>query len=153
MCWPHVNPVPSGAVGKDCQRRLLSRPRFVRACSATDLFMFTVTPSTSPYINRLMLTFHITTGTSFSLKLTLQLKQIQTKTIPVQKKEHYQTKVDGRDNCLALWPLPVDDNRTTRNHPGYIIFSMVKSDVKTKLYILNTEQQTQKKKRNLASVC
>jgi hypothetical protein len=31
MCWPHVNPVPSGAVGKDCQRRLLSRPRFVRA--------------------------------------------------------------------------------------------------------------------------
>jgi hypothetical protein len=24
MCWPHVNPVPSGAVGKDCQRRLLS---------------------------------------------------------------------------------------------------------------------------------
>jgi hypothetical protein len=27
----HVNPVPSGAVGKDCQRRLLSRPRFVRA--------------------------------------------------------------------------------------------------------------------------
>jgi hypothetical protein len=39
MCWPHVNPVPSGAVGKDCQRRLLSRPRFVRACSATD-FIF-----------------------------------------------------------------------------------------------------------------
>jgi hypothetical protein len=31
MCWPHVNPVPSGAVWKDCQRRLLSRPRFVRA--------------------------------------------------------------------------------------------------------------------------
>jgi hypothetical protein len=31
MCWPHVYPVPSGAVGKDCQRRLLSRPRFVRA--------------------------------------------------------------------------------------------------------------------------
>jgi hypothetical protein len=31
MCWPHVNPVPSGAVGKDCQRRLLSRPRLVRA--------------------------------------------------------------------------------------------------------------------------
>jgi hypothetical protein len=26
-----VNPVPSGAVGKDCQRRLFSRPRFVRA--------------------------------------------------------------------------------------------------------------------------
>jgi hypothetical protein len=39
MCWPHVNPVPSGAVGKDCQRRLLSRPRFVRACSSTDLFI------------------------------------------------------------------------------------------------------------------
>jgi hypothetical protein len=36
ICWPQVNPVPSGAVGKDCQRRLLSRPRFVRACSATD---------------------------------------------------------------------------------------------------------------------
>jgi hypothetical protein len=33
-------PVPSGAVGKDCQRRLLSRPRFVGACSATDLFLF-----------------------------------------------------------------------------------------------------------------
>jgi hypothetical protein len=31
MCWPHVSPVPSGEVGKDCQRRLLSRPRFVRA--------------------------------------------------------------------------------------------------------------------------
>jgi hypothetical protein len=31
--------VSSGAVGKDCQRRLLSRPRFVRACSATDLFL------------------------------------------------------------------------------------------------------------------
>jgi hypothetical protein len=31
MCWPHVNPVPSGAVGKDFQRRLLSRPRLVRA--------------------------------------------------------------------------------------------------------------------------
>jgi hypothetical protein len=31
MCRPHVNPVSSGAVGKDCQRRLLSRPRFVRA--------------------------------------------------------------------------------------------------------------------------
>jgi hypothetical protein len=30
MCWPHVNPVPSGAVGKDRQRRLLSRPRFVK---------------------------------------------------------------------------------------------------------------------------
>jgi hypothetical protein len=40
MCWPHVNPVPSGAVRKDCQRRLLSRPRFVRACSATDLFIY-----------------------------------------------------------------------------------------------------------------
>jgi hypothetical protein len=40
MCWPHVNPVPSGAVGKDCRRRLLSRPRFVRACSATDLFIY-----------------------------------------------------------------------------------------------------------------
>jgi hypothetical protein len=40
MCWPHVNPVPSGAVGKDFQRRLFSRPRFVRACSATDLFNF-----------------------------------------------------------------------------------------------------------------
>jgi hypothetical protein len=35
MCWPHVNPV-----GKDCQRRLLSRPRFVRACSATDYLLF-----------------------------------------------------------------------------------------------------------------
>jgi hypothetical protein len=33
MCWPYVNTVPfwSRAVGKDCQRRLLSRPRFVRA--------------------------------------------------------------------------------------------------------------------------
>jgi hypothetical protein len=31
MCWPHVNPVPSGAVAKDCQLRLLRRPRFVRA--------------------------------------------------------------------------------------------------------------------------
>jgi hypothetical protein len=31
MCWPHVNPVPSGAVGKDCHRRLLRRQRFVRA--------------------------------------------------------------------------------------------------------------------------
>jgi hypothetical protein len=31
MCWPHINPVPSGAVGKDCQRRLLSRPKLVRA--------------------------------------------------------------------------------------------------------------------------
>jgi hypothetical protein len=40
MCWPHVNPVPSGAVGKDCQRRLLSRPRFVRACSATDFILY-----------------------------------------------------------------------------------------------------------------
>jgi hypothetical protein len=40
MCWPHVNPVPSLAVGKDYQRRLLSRPRFVRACSATDFFYF-----------------------------------------------------------------------------------------------------------------
>jgi hypothetical protein len=27
MCWTHVNPVPSGAVEKDCQRRLLSRPK------------------------------------------------------------------------------------------------------------------------------
>jgi hypothetical protein len=36
MCWSHVNPVPCGAVGKDCQRRLISRPRFVRVCSATD---------------------------------------------------------------------------------------------------------------------
>jgi hypothetical protein len=40
MCWPHVNPVPSGAVGRDCQRQLLSRPRFVSACSATDLLFF-----------------------------------------------------------------------------------------------------------------
>jgi hypothetical protein len=39
MCWPHVNPVPSTAVGKDCQRRLLSRPRFVRACFSTDFFI------------------------------------------------------------------------------------------------------------------
>jgi hypothetical protein len=30
------DPVPAGTVGKDCQRRLLRRPRFVRACSATD---------------------------------------------------------------------------------------------------------------------
>jgi hypothetical protein len=34
MCWPHVNPVLSGAVGKDCPRRLLSRPRFVRALAS-----------------------------------------------------------------------------------------------------------------------
>jgi len=40
MCWPHVNPVPSGAVGKDCQRRLLSRPRLVRACSASDYYYY-----------------------------------------------------------------------------------------------------------------
>jgi hypothetical protein len=33
MCWPHVNPVPSGAVGKDCQRRLLSRPKVRQSCS------------------------------------------------------------------------------------------------------------------------
>jgi hypothetical protein len=39
MCWPHVNPVPFGAVGKDCQRRLLSRPRFVRVCSASDFYL------------------------------------------------------------------------------------------------------------------
>jgi hypothetical protein len=39
MCWPHDNPVPSGAVGKDCQWRLLSRLRFVRACSATDVWI------------------------------------------------------------------------------------------------------------------
>jgi hypothetical protein len=38
--WPHVNPVPSGAVGKDCQRRLLSRPRFVWVCSATDFLFY-----------------------------------------------------------------------------------------------------------------
>jgi hypothetical protein len=31
--------------GKDCQRRLLSRPRFVRACSATDYYLCSsVTP-------------------------------------------------------------------------------------------------------------
>jgi hypothetical protein len=36
MCWPHVNPVPSGAVGKDCQRRLLSRPKVRHSCSASD---------------------------------------------------------------------------------------------------------------------
>jgi hypothetical protein len=34
------NPVPSGAVGKDCQRRLLNRPRFVKACSATDFYYY-----------------------------------------------------------------------------------------------------------------
>jgi hypothetical protein len=34
----HCFSTSSGAVGKDCQRRLLSRPKFVRACSATDLF-------------------------------------------------------------------------------------------------------------------
>jgi hypothetical protein len=38
MCWPHVNPVPSGAVGKDCQRRLLSRPKVRQSCSATDYY-------------------------------------------------------------------------------------------------------------------
>jgi hypothetical protein len=32
----------SGAVGKECQRRLLSRPRFVRSCSATDLFIYCI---------------------------------------------------------------------------------------------------------------
>jgi hypothetical protein len=58
MCWPHVNPVPSGAVGKDCQRRLLSRPSFVRACSATDIYRkchcstlaFKKTPKCSIYL-------------------------------------------------------------------------------------------------------
>jgi hypothetical protein len=39
MYWPHVNPVPSGAVGKDCHRRLLSRPRFVRAVAPRIFFM------------------------------------------------------------------------------------------------------------------
>jgi hypothetical protein len=29
-------------VGKDCQWRLLSRPRFVRACSATDFLFYFV---------------------------------------------------------------------------------------------------------------
>jgi hypothetical protein len=36
MCWPRVNPVPSGAVGKDYQRRLLSRSKVRQSCSATD---------------------------------------------------------------------------------------------------------------------
>jgi hypothetical protein len=31
--------IPSGAVGKDCQRRLLSRPRFVRAV-APRIYLF-----------------------------------------------------------------------------------------------------------------
>jgi hypothetical protein len=39
MCWPHVNPVPSGAVRKDCQRRLLSWPRLVRAV-APRIYLF-----------------------------------------------------------------------------------------------------------------
>jgi hypothetical protein len=39
MCWPHVNPVPFGVVGKDCQRRLLSRPKVRQSCSATDLIL------------------------------------------------------------------------------------------------------------------
>jgi hypothetical protein len=42
MCWPHVNPVPSGAVGKDCQRRLLSRPRPVRAVAPRIYFFFRI---------------------------------------------------------------------------------------------------------------
>jgi hypothetical protein len=40
MCWPHVNPVPAGAVGKDCQRRLLSRPRFVRAVAPRIIYIY-----------------------------------------------------------------------------------------------------------------
>jgi hypothetical protein len=42
ICWPHVNPVQSGAVGKDCQRRLISRSRFVRACRDTDILYLSV---------------------------------------------------------------------------------------------------------------
>jgi hypothetical protein len=42
MCWPHVSPVPSGAVGKDCQRWLLSRPRFVRAVAPRIFFSCSV---------------------------------------------------------------------------------------------------------------
>jgi hypothetical protein len=40
MCWPHVSPVPSGAVGKDCQRRLLSRPRLVRAVAPRIIIIY-----------------------------------------------------------------------------------------------------------------
>jgi hypothetical protein len=35
-------PVPSGAVGKDCQRRLLSRPRFVRAVAPRIYYLFII---------------------------------------------------------------------------------------------------------------
>jgi hypothetical protein len=35
-----LNEPYQGAVGKDCQRQLLSRPRFVRACSATDYYYY-----------------------------------------------------------------------------------------------------------------
>jgi hypothetical protein len=43
MCWPHVNPVLSGAVGKDCQRRLLNRPRFVRAVAPRIIIIIIIT--------------------------------------------------------------------------------------------------------------
>jgi hypothetical protein len=57
MCWPHVNPVPSGAVGKDCQRRLLNRPRFIRACSATDYLVEAMGLVFSPLFSRQVLRF------------------------------------------------------------------------------------------------
>jgi hypothetical protein len=48
--------------------------------------------------------------------------------------ERYQTKVEGENNRLALWPPPIDDKYATTNHPGYII--IYGGNIKAKLYVL-----------------
>jgi hypothetical protein len=50
---------------------------------------------------------------------------------------------EREDNRLALSRPPADDDKTTTNHPGYIIFNTVISNMK--LHVQNSGRQEQKK--------
>jgi hypothetical protein len=59
-------------------------------------------------------------------------------------------RLEGEDSRLALWPPPVDDKATT-NYPGYIIFNLVTSNIKTS-YTYKTQRNKRRKKALLLFV-
>lgn len=58
--------------------------------------------------------------------------------------ECYQTKVEGEDNHLTIWP-PADSNKATTNHSGYIISWGGNIKYQGKVIHTKTEQQAEEK--------
>jgi predicted glycosyltransferase involved in capsule biosynthesis len=108
MCWPHVNPVPSGAVGKDCERRLLSRPRFVIAVAPRIITTFAVlnkyeqnrvsTNDVSDYINLFGRSNIHTEMKQSPLRMRAKAKEILLS---------YSLKWSAFNFCVAITFLPI----------------------------------------------